>query len=352
MRKKTKMILALSLTGVIISSAVVVVVIYIYYTPIYFEDYPLKQKFFWYAVWNDLSRDTLYTHYEKIDMISPVWWHVFENGSIEEDVLKYMDKPKLFELMNFCQDKNISVHPLVSNYNEEFDGNLISAIINDQMKINNFISSANYLLEYYNCSGINLDFEGVPDTDRVVFTSFLQRVRNEVESKFTVSIDVPAKTWDYKEGWGGAFEYEKIGQICDLIMIMTYDYHWSTSNPGEIAPRTWVRNTLKYACKAIPHAKIFCGIPLYGYNWPDTGESAISAEYIYFANLVENYNLNPKRLRDSQELHITYTDSYGTTWNAYYPDAITTIKKEAEINKFPIGGFCYWYLGLEESTYW
>ncbi|MBN1330113.1 MAG: hypothetical protein JXA54_11625 [Candidatus Heimdallarchaeota archaeon] len=51
-------------------------------------------------------------------------------------------------------------------------------------------------------------------------------------------------------------------------------------------------------------------------------------------------------------MHITYTDSYGTTWDAYYPDAITTIIKEVEINKFPIGGYCYWYLGLEESTYW
>lgn len=351
MKKKAKIILALNLTGIIICSTVGVV-LYFYYTPIYFGSYPVKQKFFWYATWNNLSRDTLYEHYEEIEMISPVWWHVFENGSIEEDILQFMDKSELFNLMNFCQDKNISVHPLVSNYNEDFDDNLISVIINNQTRVSNFISSANYLLEYYNCSGINLDFEGVPDTDRVVFTEFLQKVRNEIVSKFTVSIDVPAKTWDYEMGWGGAFDYEEIGKVCDFVMIMTYDYHYSGSNPGEIAPRTWVRSTLKYACKVIPHSKIFCGIPLYGYNWPDNGNPTVSAEYSYFANLVEVYGIEPKRCHDSQELHLTYTDSYGTIWNAYYPDTITTIKKEAEINKFPIGGYCYWYLGLEESIYW
>ncbi|MFW9922380.1 MAG: glycosyl hydrolase family 18 protein [Candidatus Thorarchaeota archaeon] len=351
MKKKSKIILTLMLTILTISSTVIAVICF-YYTPVYFEIYPEKHKFFWYATWNDLSHDRLYDSYEEIDMISPVWWHVFENGTIEQDVLQYLDDFELLELMDFCTEKNIEVHPLVSNYIEEFNGNIISVIINNQSKISNFISSASYLLDYYNCSGLNLDFEGVPETDRKAFNAFLQRVRTEIDSRFSISIDVPAKTWDYKIGWGGAFDYEIIGQICDRVMIMTYDYHWSDSSPGEIAPRSWVRSTLKYACEVLPHNKIFCGIPLYGYNWPDTGDSAISAEFSYFANLVETYTIEPSRCRDSQELHITYTDSYGTTWNAYYPDAITTFKKEAEINKFPIGGYCYWYLGLEESIYW
>ncbi|NHJ40958.1 MAG: hypothetical protein FK731_13085 [Asgard group archaeon] len=143
-----------------------------------------------------------------------------------------------------------------------------------------------------------------------------------------------------------------MGQICDYIMIMTYDYHYSGSLPGEIAPRSWVRRTLKYACNTIPYEKIFCGIPLYGYNWPNNGNPAISAEYIYFTNLLETYNIEPERYRDSKELHFSYVDNEGIKWTAVYPDAITTFEKEKEINKFPIAGYCYWYLGLEDSRYW
>jgi spore germination protein YaaH len=351
MKKSVKLILIISISCLIIGTTISTT-LYFYYTPFYNVPYPEKERFFWYAVWNDLSLNRLYESYEEITMISPVWWNVFENGTIQENVLTWMNESDLLELVAFCEDHNIEIHPLVSNYSEEFSAELISEIINNQTRITNFISSANYFLDYYNCTGINLDFEGVPAEDRVVFTTFLERVRAEINESYFISIDVPAKSWDTTIGWSGAFDYEEIGQICDYIMIMTYDYHYSGSNPGEIAPRTWVRRTLKYACNVIPYEKIFCGIPLYGYNWPNNDYQVISAEYSYFTSLAAQYNVEPKRYRDSKELYFSYIDDESVEWTAVYPDAFTTFEKEKEINKFPIGGYCYWYMGLEDPEYW
>ncbi|NHJ49004.1 MAG: hypothetical protein FK733_14555, partial [Asgard group archaeon] len=98
MNKKSKIILAVAILGVVISSSIAIPV-YFYYVPIYLEEYPEKQGFFWYAVWNNLSQDRLYESYEEIDMISPVWWNVYENGTIKENVLQWMNESELFTLM-------------------------------------------------------------------------------------------------------------------------------------------------------------------------------------------------------------------------------------------------------------
>ena len=102
----------------------------------------------------------------------------------------------------------------------------------------------------------------------------------------------------------------------------------------------------------IPYEKIFCGIPLYGYNWPDTGETAFSGGYSYFIGLTELYDVEPKRYTDSKELHFQYTCMTGITWTAVFQDYISTTSKEKVINKYPVGGYCYWYLGIGDPSYW
>jgi len=345
-----KRIIALS---IILMMFAVPIVLYFYYYPLFSEEFPQKKKFFWYVEWNNVSYERLIQSSNDIDMISPVWWGVYPNGTIYNRILQYDGDWDPSFLISFCYSNNIEIHPLVSNYYEdEFSGELISEIINNQTKISTFIQSLNSLLPMYNCTGINLDFEGIPSLDRSTFTSFLRRIRDEIDHKYLISIDVPAKTLDKKTGWSGAFDYSEIGQICDYVMILTYDYSWSSSNPGKIAPRTWVRNTLRFALKHIPKESIFCGIPLYGYNWPNNGNQAISGGYSYFNNLIEENDVNTKRYWNSKELHFGFTDSEGVQWYAVYPDSFTTNKKEQLINRYPISGYCYWYLGIGDPNYW
>ena len=82
-----------------------------------------------------------------------------------------------------------------------------------------------------------------------------------------VTIDVSGKTWDDTSGWGGAWDYRALGEACDYVCIMCYDYHWSGSEAGPIGPLGWLRKVVKYALSTIPREKIVIGIPFYGYRW-------------------------------------------------------------------------------------
>ena len=299
--------------------------LYFYFTPIFIVEFPEKRNFYWFSVWNNASYERLVESYEEIDMISPSWWNVFPNGSINDDNWELDVSPE--EVLDFCRNNSIEIHPLVSNYAGEFSSELISDIINNETNVINFINSANFFLDYYNCTGINLDFEGIPAEDRDAFNDFLYEVKENLNSKYVLSIDVSAKSADWTTGWGGAFNYSIIGEICDYVMIMTYDYSWGGSEPGQISPINWIKRVLDYAVKTIPHEKIYCGIPLYGYNWPDTGETAISGGYSYFVGLTVLYDVEPKRYSDSKELHFQYTCLSGISYTAVFQDHISTKSK-------------------------
>jgi spore germination protein YaaH len=87
-----------------------------------------------------------------------------------------------------------------------------------------------------------------------------------------LTVNVYAKTSE-PGTWDGpkAQDWTAIGNVADQVRIMTYEYHWSTSDAGPIAPVDWVDQVLSFARSVIPAHKIMEGVPLYGYDW--TGRS-------------------------------------------------------------------------------
>ncbi len=61
------------------------------------------------------------------------------------------------------------------------------------------------------------------------------------------------------------YDYAAMGAVVDRIRVMAYDY--STSEPGPIAPITWVQRVVTAAAELVPPSKIDLGLPAYGYDW-------------------------------------------------------------------------------------
>lgn len=301
-----------------------------------------KKRFFWDNSWNpNQTIDIIQQYPEVIDLLSPVWYSLQENGSVH-----YARTYPLDEILATCKTFNIQVQPLISNYHEEsFNGELISSVINNETKTANFINSLNQLLSQYHFSGFHIDFEAVPATDRAIFSSFLQAIRNALDSNYLLSIAVPPKTVETTEGWSGGFDYQEIGEICNYVMVMTYDAHGGWSEPGEIAPTSWVKKVLNYAKQVIPKEKIFIGIPRYGYDW-STNEDWVNYgfTYHYFEEKIGLYGGTPIRTSDGQELRYEYVDNQGFNHICYFCDSETSLAKEEALSNDIFEGFCYWHL--------
>lgn len=136
--------------------------------------------------------------------------------------------------------------------------------------------------------GINIDFEGVPASQKATMVVFMRGLAAAIRTAIPgahISMATPAVDWS------GAWDYPSLADICDALLIMAYDYHWSGSpNAGPVSPLNgsdlWgpygIRWTLAdYLGKvgAAHSYRLILGLPYYGYDWPAQGE-ALNAKVI------------------------------------------------------------------------
>ncbi len=235
-------------------------------TEVYKADEKLSSYKIYFLGWvvsNEKSIGVFLKNSKKFTWVSPTWYYVDSDGNIIE---RYFDQ----KFVENAHENNVKVIPLVAN--KGFDPNIVSGIIRNKNVGDKVIDGLLRIVLEKGYDGINIDFEGVPSSDREFFTDFMRRLYYVFHKNgLIVSIDVPAKTREVYEGWSGAFDYKEISKYTDLFIIMIYDYHWSGGNPGPISPLDWFSDVLDYALKVVPREKIVAGVPFYGYDWPING---------------------------------------------------------------------------------
>lgn len=307
-------------------------------------------RFFWLsAMFTSESSQILQDHPEDIDMLSPTWYSLVENGSIycarEQDNATAQE---MLDIVSFCDANGIGVHPLVAGGNQTNMRNLLENAANQQ----NLIDSLQAAFSKYGFDGINIDLEGIPDDLRDEFNAWFHDLRSSMDASKLLSIDVPAKTWDNTLGWAGWCDYETLGGIADMFMIMTYDAHGGWTDPGEVAPTSWVKDVMDYGIRAIPLEKLYIGIPRYGYDWStDPSWENWGYGFGYFQDRINAYGGTVTRTDDGKELRLEYVDGSGYDHVAYFCDVETTRAKEAFLSNYPIGGYCYWHLSSGDPAY-
>jgi spore germination protein len=208
------------------------------------------------------------------------------------------------------------------------------------------------LVQRQHYAGIDIDYEDLHAGDRDAFTAFLAQLAAALHAKGKIlSVDLFAKPdnqgYDQRNV---AQDYRAIGQVADQVRLMGYEYHWSTSPPGPIAPIGWIRAVLRYAKSQIPARKIILGVPLFGYDWVDGYGTPVS--WLQAFRLAERYGIRPHFDAAAQSPWFTYTDSSGrrhVVWFENGPSAEAKFQAAAEAG---IGGVYLWIYGLEDTSIW
>jgi spore germination protein YaaH len=78
--------------------------------------------------------------------------------------------------------------------------------------------------------GVVLDFEEVPEKSQDDFRTFIGELAAQLHTQtLKLMVALPAADWSY--------DYKTIAQHADAIILMNYDQHWVTSEPGPITRR-------------------------------------------------------------------------------------------------------------------
>ncbi len=195
--------------------------------------------------------------------------------------------------------------------------------------------------------GLQIDWENIPKSDTERFFEFLRLVREKLPKEKILSIATKARMRTLKDD---PFAYAPLAEICDKILIMAYDEHWSTSKPGPIASTNWCKRIAEYAKTQIPEDKLIMGLSLYGRTWlsvPVRGQAWYHSgiERIKRENGVESVK------RDEYGIpHFTFTES--ATITGYYDDEESLRIRCQMYTDLDIKNIGFWRLGFESPEFW
>lgn len=257
-------------------------------------------------------------------------------------------------LINEAHAMGIKVLLTISNLTPQgqFSTALLGRLVRDHDFANLVWQKIVNLLVQYQCDGVNLDLEKAPPEERAHFSRFIQTWSAMFRrSNFLVTIDVPAMSdSEPSDIWKGSFDYQALGRAVDEVILMTYEEHWPASPPGSVASIPWVANILNYALAVIPAQKIYMGIPLYGYDWPERGNAQVIS-YHRAIDLARRYGA-PLQWNHIQ--HSTFF-RYETRWGrhtVYFEDPRSLKDKLDLAESKGITGVAIWEMNLSYPQVW
>lgn len=219
--------------------------------------------------------------------------------------------------------------------------------------------------------GLNIDFEGgaiVTASILPSYLTFLENLRTQLlaaRPNAEISVDIQgahAANSTYITG---------LNNVVDLLILMGYDYYWSTQNyPGPIAP-TWqfpkaasdpnghgnVANDLNSMLRYAPKEKVVLAMPYYGRRWrtlngcvlPADGNAApISTQtYTQFRDNTSGYYNNTLRDPYSHAAYHCFNDVNAVANQQFIDDAYSLQNKYDLIYQRGLAGGAMWRLGYD-----
>lgn len=286
----------------------------------------------------------------RYDLLTTICWHgikALPDGTLHKEI---------YPPSALIQKAHANGVKVVVVLFTDFGSDTIDTILSNTTVQNLMISNLVTEINTNSFDGIDVDLEGFPGTNKVtgqsnrtLYTQFIQNLRNKLGSSKRISIDIPAIDSENN------FDVGTLQDSCNFLMIMGYDYHWqSGSTAGSVAPLNnntspSVTNSVNTYSGLMNKSKLLLGVPYYGYEWPTvsnqreaaTTATGIIIQYKDVAAKVAAYG----RLFDSVWKTPYYV--YGRYNQGHYDDTESLGYKYDLVNQKALAGIGIWALGYD-----
>ena len=252
--------------------------------------------------------------------------------------------------VNWAHGNGYQVWPMFTNSNMSETSKMLSDYKSRENVINQIIK----YIKQYNLDGINIDFEGMYETDKDNFSRFLIEIRprlNEIGAVLSVDVTAP----DGAPEWSLCYDRYTIGKVADYVMFMAYDqYGVSAIKAGTTAGHNWVEANVKkfLGQEEVKAEKIILGIPFYTRVWKENnGNVTSSVVNIGNVNNVIPSNATKTWDEDLQQYYVEYKKG-GATYKIWVEDEKSIEAKLDLVSKYNLGGAAYWEYDRATNSIW
>jgi spore germination protein YaaH len=286
------------------------------------------------APWDARSDSSLRTNAARLD-VSVTGWIQLDSLTGRPTQL-YSDNPA-----NAAQSTTRLA--LVSSYHgQRFHPEAIRALAADDRVLALVAQRVAELVSQGHYGGIVLDLEAHAPADTSamirVARAFADSVRHRGAS--LVAMAIPA-------GDTAAYPTRPLMSVADLLVVMLYDEHWSTSAPGPIATPTWVRRTLGARVAEVGPGRIVAALPVYGYQWRNA-QAGTPLSFDDARRAAAQASVGLVRDPVSMSLHAVQPGD----WELWQSDAELLRALYTEVTALGVTKIALWRLGLEDPGVW
>ena len=231
--------------------------------------------------------------------------------------------------------------------NGGFSSDIAHAIFTDAAVQDTLVENVFAALRERKYYGVNLNIEYVYPFDREAYNAFLARMSQELHSRgYYLQTAIAPRVSDSQQGLlYTAHDYAAHGQYCDRVIIMTYEWGYTYSQPQAVSPVDSMRKVLDYAVTKIPSGKILLGFSNYGYNWtlPHTqGQAASVISNVGAVNLAAATYSEIKFNENAQAPYFNYTAPDGKRHEVWFEDARSARARLGLVREYKLAGISYW----------
>lgn len=291
------------------------------------------------------------TTIQGINVVSPAFFHLDEDGKLQENIGK--DGETYIE---WAHSNGYKVWPMIQNdvaAKESLE--VTSKIMNSYEKRQALIESIVDKCVKYKLDGINVDFENMKQEDKDMYSRFIIELTPRLkEIGLVTSVDVTAP--DGGETWSMCYDRHVIGDVADYIVFMAYDQNGvSSTKPGTTAGYDWVKLSLNkfLQTEEIESNKIILAVPFYTRVWTTTSNEKVSSKTVAMKNIdsVIPNGVEKTWNDDLKQNYVEYTD--GRNKKQIWIEDLDSLKaKISLITKNNLAGVASWQKGMESKEVW
>jgi cellulose synthase/poly-beta-1,6-N-acetylglucosamine synthase-like glycosyltransferase/peptidoglycan/xylan/chitin deacetylase (PgdA/CDA1 family)/spore germination protein YaaH len=334
----------------------------------------------YYVPYDEASYASFKQHVHQIDMLFPEWLHVYSAqptllGINNDSHLAYPivgggtvhDPDEMDRIKHVIQEarEDTEIFPHLNNFNsaaQTWDAG-VGAMLADpgkramlRQQILHFFSA------YPAYRGLSLDFESLPDDATPAYLAFIRELYADMHPRnLALWVNVAVATPDA--------ELKQIAANSSGVILMNYDEHQVTSNPGPVASQEWFVGNLSRVLKSVPKNKIICALGNYGYDWTmsiparpkrgsrkaprpqvlDTQDLSVSEVWQEASDADADLDLDYKTLNP----HFEYIDEDANQRHVvWFLDGVTLLDEMRGARQLGLQTFALWRLGTEDSSLW
>ena len=324
---------------------------------------------------------SLKAHIHQVDILFPDWLHVIgPEGQLTAVTSLYpahvynvvdragvhgVDEENKVDHVISAAKEDTAVVPMLNDYDTiagKWNGAAVAALLKDPAARERLhVQLDKFLSANPKYRGICMDLEEIPDSSMKLYAQWLHELHQDFAAKgLKLYVNLAAET--------DANIMRAMGAATDGVILMNYDQHEDSSEPGPVASEDWFEANLARAMKLVPKSKLLCAIGNYGYDWQQPlitegkrkgqlkstkveGVDDVTVQQAWDlasdAGATVSFNgdeLNPHFAYDDEDAHVRH--------QVWFLDGVSSLNELRAARQMGLRTFALWKLGSEDGSLW